>query len=546
MKLQTDETIKTDVLIIGGGAAGLRAAIEARKRNIEVVLVSESPVGFRNNTAIAAGGFTASGIRKGSGDSPEVHLTDTLKAGCYINDRTLVHATTSKVTQEAYALMKFGVTLRQKDGEIIVRQGSGHTYPRNIAVEALKGINLSRPMRHYATRVGAKFIEGVLLTRLLQRDGRVVGALGLNHRGQLEIINARTTILATGGAGQIYHRNSNALGITGDGYSLAYDVGTTLRDMEFVQFYPTTWGKNGIRLCPYERFLPSGAAIRNSLGENILLKYGINDYTRVNRDELTRLITREILEGRAIDGHVIFDFTTISDENMTELYHSGLMHKGEYPAKLPVAPSAHFFMGGVKVNEYCETEIDGLFAAGEVCGGVHGANRLIGNAISEVLVFGAIAGERAATLATELDLAPCSQTEISTEIERLTELGAGNGKGDYTQIEQSLKQTMWDKVGVIRSRKNLEEALHEILTLKEHLNTVSIREFHELIHTIKTGNMLTVSEMVCRAALKRTESRGAHYRADYPESNDRSWLKNIEISNQNGSMLIETAPVQNK
>jgi succinate dehydrogenase/fumarate reductase flavoprotein subunit len=541
MKLEIGGKIQTDILVIGGGAAGLRAAIEAREHDLNVTLVSESVVGFRNNTAISSGGFAASGISKGLGDSPEVHFEDTIKAGRFINDQRMAEKLAQNITQQVYDLMRFGCNFRKTDEELIIRHGSGHTYPRGVAVESFKGINITIPMRRYAAEIGVKFIEGILVTRLLQADHGVVGVLGLDNKGQVVIINAKSTILATGGAGQIYLKTSNAPETTGDGYALAYEAGATLRDMEFVQFYPTTWGRNVRKLCSYERYMPVGATLKNSLGQDILKVQGIKNVTSVTRDRLTRIIMREIIEGRAIDGDLIFDFTTVNRENTEELYRSGLMHKSSFPDNLPVSPCVHFFMGGAKVNENGETCITGLYAAGEVCGGLHGANRLMGNAISEALVFGTIVGKTVSVAASKVDRVPPPQSEVSDEIERLNKLASTGDRRDVNQLHQALKHVMWEKVGILRSKKSLEDAREEIDALREQLTAISPSDYRQLPQVVKLNNMLTVSEMVCSAALMRTESRGSHYRTDYAEEDDKEWLKVIEIACRDNKMLFKTS-----
>lgn len=537
MELKTIQTIDTDVLVIGGGAAGLRAAIEARKYDLNVVVISESPVGFRNNTAVSGATIAATGIWKELGDSPEVHLKDTITAGRFINDRRLVETMTSGATQQVYDLIKFGVNFRQRHGELLVWQIPGHTYPRSISAEKFRGVNITRPMRQYATSIGIQFIEGILVTKLLPAEDTVVGALGIDDKGQVFVLNAKSTILATGGGGKLYLRTNNAIGLTGDGYALAYEVGAALRDMEFVQFYPTTLGKHGSKLCIYETLMPRGATIRNSLGEDILKRHGIGDFASVTRDILTRTIMTEIIDGRGIEGSVVFDLTTIPQEEVKESYHGG------YLGKLLVAPAAHFFMGGIRINESSETGINGLYAAGEVCGGVHGANRLGSNAITETLVFGTIAGDRAAARASKMKQIPAPQSEVTAEVERLTQLTSVSGRENLEQLRQSLKQTMWNKVGIIRNSKSLEDAQREILTLREQLKAVSLTDHRQLSQAIKLANMLTVSEMVCRAALTRTESRGAHYRTDYPKEDEEQWLKTIEICCQSGEVMLRVIAV---
>jgi len=545
VELEISEIINTDILVIGGGAAGLRAAIEAKKYDLDVMLTSESPVGFRNNTAISAAGFAATGISREPEDSPEVHLRDTITAGRFINDRRMVETMTRGARQQVYDLTKFGVNYVRHHGELLVLQSAGHTYPRSVGCESFRGINITRPMRHYAASIGIQFIEGMLVTKLLWAEDTVVGALAINDKGQVVILKTKSTILATGGGGDLYLRTDNARGITGDGYALAHNVGATLRDMEFVQLYPTAWGKHGARMCSsYETFLSRGATLRNSLGEDILKKHGIADFS-ATRDMLTRIIMKEIAAGRGIQGNVIFDLTTIPKSAAEELSHEGLMRKGDYTEyeKVLVAPTVHFFMGGVKVSINAETEIHGLYAAGEVCGGMHGANRLGDNAITETLVFGTIAGDKAATTASKVSQISVPQSEITFEMERLAQLTSGSGRENLDQLRQSLKQTMWDKVGAIRDGKSLGDAQREIVVLQEQLRATLLTDYRELYQAVKLANMLTVSEMVCRAALTRTESRGTHYRADYPEE-DRQWLKVIEISYQSGEMALNAISVK--
>ncbi len=537
MALQATQVIDTDVLVIGGGGAGLRAAIEARKYGLEIAIISESPVGFRNNTAISGATFAATGLGSQLADSPDVHLRDTITAGCFLNDRRLVAAMVHGAANQVHDLIEFGVNFRLRNGKLSIWQIPGHTYPRHVIVERFRGINITRPMRQYTAGLGIQFIEGVLVTGLLRAENTVVGALGIDANGEVIVLSAKSTILATGGAGQLYLRTNNAIGLTGDGYALAYEVGAALRDMEFVQFYPTALSKHDSKLCAYEGLMPRGATLRNSLDEDILKRHGIDDFSKATRDILTRIIMEEIAGGRGIEDGVVFDLTAMPEEDAGKLYRRG------YLPKFSVAPTAHFFMGGIGINEDGETGIDGLCAAGEVCGGIHGANRLGGNAITDILVFGAIAGDRAATRASKIGRIPVPQREIAAGLERMSELASGHGQGNLEELQQSLKRTMWDKVGVIRNGKSLEDAQREIVALREQLKRVSLIGSRHLHQALKLANMLTVSEMVCRAALTRTESRGAHYRTDYPEEDNQQWLKTIEISCQNGEMALRVVPV---
>jgi len=513
------------------------------------MLLSESPVGFRSNTAISRAVFATSGVWDGAGDSPEAHSQDIISGGRLVNDRRLVAVMTPAIRHQVDDLERFGLRFERREGELRVGRAPGHSFPRGLSVAENRGINITRPMREYAAGIGVRFLEGVLVTRLLRAGDRVVGALGLDVRGQVFVIGAGSTVLATGGIGRAYLRTNNAAGSTGDGYALAHEVGAVLRDMEFVQFYPTAWGKDGGKMCFYEGLLPIGATIRNSLGEDILVKYGLSDYSLVTRDRLARTIMMEIAEGRGIDGCVIFDLTTVPEDHGRALQGVRRMSHSVTLDRVPVAPTVHFFMGGIRIDENAETGVDGLLAAGEVCGGVHGANRLGGNAISETLVFGEIAGKRAAAATGTVSV---SETEVNAAafaaakagVERLRELASGTQREDLEGLWQSLRRTMSDRVGVIRDGQSLEKALGEIGTFREQLRVSALTDHRALHQAAKLGAALTATEMVCRAALMRTESRGAHYRSDCPDEDDGRWLKNIEIRRHNDEMVLESVPVR--
>lgn len=543
MELKTPQTVNTDILVIGGGAAGLRAAIEAKKHAFNVMLLSESPVGFRNNTAISGGFFAAPSIWKGAGDSPEVYFGDTVTGGRFINDQKLVAVMAYGATQQVYDLMQFGVNFEKEDGDLKIQHSPGHTYPRHV-IGVKAGISLTRPMREYAADLGIQFEEGILVTRLLKVGDVVSGVLGIDSKGQLLVLKAKSTILATGGAGELYLRSDNTLESTGDGYALAYEIGASLRDMEFVQFYPTALRKNARKTCDYPILLSQGGAIRNLLGVDILEKYNIKELKLMTRDMLSRAMMVEISENRGIGDSVAIDLSGISKEEFQRIRQFTGVRR--YTEQVLVAPTAHFFMGGVEINENCETEFDGLYAAGEVCGGTHGANRIEGNAITETLVFGTIAGDRAATRASKVKQVPASDNQVTAEVDRLRDLVSQQGRENLNELQKSLKYTMWHKVGVIRDGKSLADAQREILALRDQLRAVSPADYRQLSQVIKLGNMLTVSEMVCKAALARTESRGAHYRTDYPEQNDAQWLKTIAVYCHGGEMTLRTTTIKGK
>ena len=538
MELKPPLGINTDVLVLGSGGAGLRAAIEARKHGVSVLLVSKSRIGLGSNTAMSMSGIAAGTGWREPADSPEEHFRDTIVGGRYMNDQRLVEIMTGEIEQQVLDLEDFGVRFRKRAGAFHVAPMAGHTYPRNVSGDKVIGTDLTLPLRDHAAMMGAILRDGVLITRLLTSGNTVAGAVGIDEAGRVHIFTAKSTVLATGGAGHIYLRTSNAVGSTGDGFVLAYDMGVPMVDMEFVQF--STSGPNVEIFCARE-----GALIRNSLGENVLEKYNMSDPIEMTRDAVSRAIMTEILEGRSRDGMTItMDTTPISEERFEVLRVLLPKNTPEHKRHFSIGLCSHFFMGGVRINENTETSVDRLYAAGEVCAGVNGANRLGGNALAEIFVFGKIAGQRAAERALAVETVPEDQNELSSEVDRLRELASAAGGEDVKELQRLLKTTMWNKAAIVRNEKGLKEALEEIASLKERLHKVYLGSYRELTDTIRLNNMLVVSEMVVRAALLRTESRGAHYRSDYPEENNKEWLKNIVISKKNEDMWLSTVPVE--
>ena len=543
MELKTIETINTDVLVIGSGGAGLRAAIEARKNNVSVLLVSSSRIGYGNNTAIAGGGMSAAGWQEPE-DNPKQHLKDTMRGGCFINNQRLVNIMVKRAKQQVYDLMEYDVRFIEREGNLLNRQTPGHAYPRTVSCEQRLGIGFTVPMVKYAQRMGIQFKQGILITKLLKVDGVVVGAIGLDKNGQVLTFNAKSTILATGGLGQLFLRTNNAASINGIGYSLAYEVGATLQDMEFTQFYPTSLADyGGSIMIIYERIpAPGELLIKNSLGEDVLEKHGIKDVYLQTRDVLTKTIIQEIVQGRGDGDALIMDLSTLPEPLRGQALFLPRKHL-EAVSQLRVTPTAHYQMGGVRIDEEAKTQLNGLYAAGEVCGGIHGASRLAGNAFTDIFLFGAIAGASAAKNALGVKLVPIQQGIISDEKKRLESLILSEGDKSARGLRKLLKTTMWYKVGIVRDEEGLREALDEIESIRYRLKRASATSYRQLIEVIELSGMLTVSEMMARAALMRTESRGAHYRTDYPEENNEQWLKNIEISCESGKMTLRTSPV---
>lgn len=539
MKLEKTQTIATEVLVIGGGGAGLRAAIEARKNGSEVLLLSLSRAGYGNNTAISMGMFAASSGTRDPRDNPGVHLQDTVVSGRYMNNQVLAEVMAEGAWQQVKDLEEMGVEFKKSGSQTWIMHVPGHTYPRHVSANRTLGAEFTLPMRRYAEEAGVRFLEGVQVTKLLVSHGGVSGVTGIDTLGNLYVIYAGATVLASGGAGEVFLRTNNAAGSTGDGIALCYGSGLPLVDMEFVQFYPTTLGEYGSRVWAYEVTLGRGATLRNSLGEDILEKHNLKNFMTMTRDRLARAIMLEILDGHDIDGKMAADFSIMPDDLLEKMHR--INKNLRYPEKAMVAPAAHYFMGGVDININTETALNNLFVAGELCGGIHGANRLTGNAITDIFVFGAIAGRQAARLKG----GKSGEAEVSVDEEagRLQGILDRKGRENLEVCSRGLRETMWKKAGIIRSRESLGEALREVTAGQNRIKQVPADNPRDLIKLLKLENMLLVSEMVCKAAIMRTESRGSHYRTDFPGEDNGEWLKNIFITSKNNEMELAARPV---
>jgi fumarate reductase (CoM/CoB) subunit A len=542
MVIREQQRINTDVLIIGGGGAGLRAAIAAAQKGSRVLLVSYSKTGYGNNTAIAFG-YMCSVINPE--DSIQAYVRDTISAGCLINNRKLVELLAVGSVSQVRDLEQLGVTFVKKDGELEVGSFPGHSYPRNISA-VNKGLGFTVPLRVKAEALGVSFLEGASITKLVN-EGAIKGAIGINNKEVLFVIEAKAVVIATGGLGHLYSNSSNAVQATGDGYALAYEIGAALQDMEMVQFYPTATTEGNVKkIVLYESIVAKeGAIIRNSEGEDILQRYGLNDPRSMTRDRLTRIIMNELVEGRHINGSLMLDLSNLSYDALNRVQQL-LPKRVKMPSRnsVSIAPVAHFQMGGISIDDNCRTGIDGLFATGEVCGGIHGANRLGGNSFTEIFVFGEKAGIKAAEEALKRRKSGIPKKEVDAECQRLNLLTSNRGDCRLNEIKSELKNTMWRKSGIIRSRQSLNEALVDIKRLRKSFDKIIVGESKDLLDAIRINNMLTVSEIVVHSALMRDESRGAHFRTDYLEQNDQHGISNVVISKKNQAINIRATKVE--
>lgn len=549
VRLAETEVISCDVLVIGGGGAGLRAAIEAREQGADVVLVCKSRAGYGSNTFLSKANLAAAPGSPDSQDNPGVHFEDTLQGGRFINNPELVAQVTNGVCDEIRFLERCGVIFRKDSGgKISVKQTPGHRHARRVSGATQRGRDFTFPLRNHALAVGVRFVENTFVTKLLTQEEDFAGAIGVARDGRILAFTTRCAVLATGGFARVYLNTDNAQGATGDGQALAFDVGVPLQDMEFVQFYPTALGLLGTRILLYEVFVSdAGAVLRNSEGQDIIQRYGLEDTMVMTRDLLTRAVMREIIEGRGVQGCISLDISQVPAERLQAFSHliPGAYQKGDghdSRKQFLVSPTAHFCMGGIAIDTNAETEVPGLFAAGEVCGGTHGANRLGANSLSEVFAMGARAGRSAAIRAREVPLRPVSTKAIDREKNRLKVLFEGPGT-DMGELNRRLKGVMWSMVGILRSRDSLGKALAQLQELASAVTRIRIENIRDLRRAEELKHMLLVSEIVCRTALMRTESRGAHYREDYPEEDNGSWLKNIIVRRQGEGIALEARAV---
>ncbi len=532
--------LSCDVLVIGGGGAGLRSAIEAREAGVRVMVVSKAKVGYGNNTIMSKAILASPGWGD-QGDNSQTYLRDTVIGGRYINDQKLVDTLARKAGDQPSILEKYGAGFSKTGDKFDVLAIPGHTYPRDLQGKNNKGKDYMLPLVSYAKQAGVEFVDKVFITRLFTTGNKITAVTGISEKGDFVIFEVKCVILATGGYSQIYYNTSNTPGINGDGLALAYELGVPLKDMEFVQYYPTASGKRGNNLLLYEGFLFNGAVLKNANNENILVKHNLNDPKVITRDLLAQTIFKEIKAGFAINNGLMMDLSGVSEELLAQLkpmLPQGVTEK----KKCIVSPTAHHSMGGVTIDRDTQTLIPGLYAAGEVCAGMHGANRLAGNALAEVFAMGGIAGSNAALYAKEQSLSDTSENQIEDERQHLESIFSQSGN-DPVSMAKSLKKMMWLKAGIVRDPQTLKSALMQIEDLRKESRNCKVETPLDIMNIIGFGNMLLLSEMVCKSALLRTETRGSHCRSDYPEEDNTNWLKNIVICKENNEMTVDMQPV---
>jgi fumarate reductase (CoM/CoB) subunit A len=515
------EEIFTEILIIGGGAAGLRAAIEAREFGRDVTVVSKGKAGRSGNTVLAQCNLAVSGLSQNKGDDALSYINDALRGGSQLNKRKLLEVMAEDSRGEILRLHDWGVRFLMKRGSFLLHEAPGHSCPRVVRTELLHyaprvhGLTITIPLLNRAKSLGVRFIDSVSILEIVQKEGRGRGALGImNKDGKPFHIASRTVILASGGAGRIFLHTNNALDIAGDSYALALKAGVPLVDMEFVQFYPTMAVKP-VRIPIVSTLLGAGAVLRNTHGERFMERYSPEKKEMATRDVASRAIFNEIRSGRGKDGAVYLDCSAVSRTSFEEKFADikelfKKFHIDMQKEFILVSPTTHFFMGGIDIDENCRTGVEGIYACGEAAGGIHGANRISGNALTDTLVTGARAGKAASFYVEGLQLNDAGKSDFTFKID--------NRRIDK-KARSELKKIMWENVSLIRSKESLVKAREELKTIEEKYRidksaSYSAREDNE------TRNMLMVSEAIILASLLREESRGAHFREDFPEQRE--------------------------
>ncbi|HYA00242.1 MAG TPA: FAD-binding protein [Candidatus Binatia bacterium] len=558
-------TRECDVLVVGAGGAGMRAAIAAAEAGCSTLVVSKSLLG-KAHTVMAEGGIAAGLGNVDSGDGWDVHFADTMLGGQLINDWRMVDIYAREVIDRVYELERWGGLFdRTPDGRIMQRAFGAHSWKRLAHVGDRTGLELIRTCQDRMVHTpGVDVLMEYTLTRLLTGPTGVVGAMGYDRNsGELVVIRARAVVLGSGGWGRMYRYTSNSWEGTGDGAAMAYEAGAELQDMEFVQFHPTgmVWPPGARGILVTEGVRGEGGILRNSQGERFMERYDPVKKDLSSRDVVARSIYREVEEGRGSPhGGAFLDIATQLPAAVIRSKLPSMVDQFEALAgvditrePMEVYPTIHYTMGGIRVDpETAASTVPGLYAAGECAAGLHGANRLGGNSLGDILVFGRRAGESAGELAKNRGpLAIVSDAQVREEAARLLRpLEAGGDQGaaeNPYELHRALQAAMQDDAGIGRSEESLKRALAAIQELRERSPRIRVtggRVLNPGWHTCRDVDfMLTVSEAIVRSALERRESRGSQWRFDYPKKDDRLGRVNLVALRRGGAMAIEERPV---
>jgi succinate dehydrogenase / fumarate reductase flavoprotein subunit len=553
MSQMTKEYIphQTDVLIIGAGGAGMRAAIAAFDSGSSVTVLSKSLLG-KAHTVMAEGGIAAALKNVDSGDSWESHFSDTMEEGVYISNYRMAEILAKEAPDRVRELEEYGALFdRTPEGTIMQRAFGAHSYRRLCHVGDRTGLEIIRTLEDQLLHRDITFFDEFYVTKLLKEGERVVGVVGLKlNTGEFHTFTAKAVIIATGGCGRIYKVTSNSWESTGDGLGLAYDVGAELMDMEMIQFHPTGMvfppGVKGLLVT--EGVRGEGGILLNAMGERFMQRYSPKKMELDARDVVARANYAEIMAGRGTPhGGVYLDIThkgaDFIKRKLPSMYKQYMDFAGVdiTKEKMEVAPTVHYQMGGIRVDpETTATNVPGLFAAGEVASGLHGANRLGGNSLADILVFGKRSGEGASSYAKKVDFGRIDESEIMNEMARVKSFIGNGGRNPY-DLATELEETMSTYAGILRDENGLRNALTKIMDLREFAKEARVQgglKYNKgLLQCLELPFMTTAAEAIVRGAIERKESRGAHARTDYPKK-DPSMRKNIIFKMEKDGMRL--------
>jgi succinate dehydrogenase / fumarate reductase flavoprotein subunit len=552
------ETHEHDVVIIGAGGAGLRAAIEALAQGARVGLVCKSLLG-KAHTVMAEGGIAAAMGNVDKSDDWRTHFCDTMRGGKLLNNWRMAQLHAQEAPERVRELEQWGALFdRTEDGQILQRAFGGHTFKRLCHVGDRTGLELIRTLQDRGVQQGIDVFMECTITRLIKDGDRIAGAFGYwREQGRFVVFKAKSVVIATGGIGKAWKITSNSWEYTADGMALAYEAGAELLDMEFVQFHPTgmVWppGVQGILVT--EAVRGEGGTLKNNKGERFMEKYDAKRMELSTRDVVARAIYTEVREGRGSEhGGAYLDISHKPAEyvkkKLPSMYHQfkELADVDITTGPMEVGPTCHYMMGGIRVEaETGQSTLPGLFAAGEAAAGLHGANRLGGNSLSDLVVFGKRAGKAAAEHANRVQNGALDPAQLqNAERDMLAPFERADGEFPY-EIHRDLQETMQSLVGIFRNEEELQKALGELEKLKPRLERVRAdgsRMFNPGWHlTRDLKSMILISEAVTRSALARRESRGAHSRIDYPNLDDAWGKKNNVIVKRGDEMALEQRPV---
>jgi succinate dehydrogenase / fumarate reductase, flavoprotein subunit len=552
------EVHEHDVLIVGAGGAGLRAAIEAMAQDVRVGVVCKSLLG-KAHTVMAEGGIAAAMANVDTTDNWRTHFRDTMRGGKFLNNWRMAQLHAQEAPERVRELEQWGALFdRTENGNILQRAFGGHTFKRLCHVGDRTGLEMIRTLQDRGVHLGIDVYMECTITRLLKDGDRIAGAFGYwREQGRFVVFRAKSVIICTGGIGKAWKITSNSWEYTGDGMALAYDAGADLMDMEFVQFHPTgmVWppGVQGILVT--EAVRGEGGVLRNKNGERFMERYDPKKLELSTRDVVARSIYTEVREGRGTEhGGAFLDIShkpaDYVKRKLPSMYHQFLELADVDITKGPmeVGPTCHYMMGGIRVDaETAQTSISGLFAAGEAAVGLHGANRLGGNSLSDLLVFGRRAGLAAAKHAKESELPPIDSSQIEEAAQQLlAPFERPDGESPYV-IHDDLQSVMQSLVGIFRDEQDLCRALSKLDELTARAARVRVegsRLFNPGWHLAwDLHSMLTVAEAVTHSALARRESRGAHSRIDYPGLDDAWGKKHNVVVRKAGTMTLIETPV---